>query len=36
LSEGDGAFIEGVNVGDVLSVESVGDVEAEVIVLDSD
>jgi redox-sensitive bicupin YhaK (pirin superfamily) len=36
LSEGDGAFITGVNVGDVLSVESVGDVEAEVIVLDSD
>ncbi|KAL2809447.1 RmlC-like cupin domain-containing protein [Aspergillus granulosus] len=36
LSEGDGAFITGVNVGDVLSVESVGEVEAEVIVLDSD
>lgn len=36
LSEGDGAFITGVNAGDVLSVESVGDAEAEVIVLDSD
>ncbi|KAL2856459.1 RmlC-like cupin domain-containing protein [Aspergillus pseudoustus] len=36
LSEGDGAFITGVNAGDVLSVESVGEAEAEVIVLDSD
>lgn len=35
LSEGDGAFISGVNVGDVLSVESIGEAEAEVIVLDS-
>jgi hypothetical protein len=36
LSEGDGAFVKGVNVGDVLSVESIGEAEAEVIVLDSD
>ncbi|PBP18013.1 pirin domain protein [Diplocarpon rosae] len=36
LSEGDGAFISGVNAGDVLSVESVGEAEAEVVVLDSD
>lgn len=35
LSEGDGAFIEGMNAGDRLVVESVGSVEAEVIVLDS-
>lgn len=36
LGEGDGAFITNVNVGDVLSVESIGEAEAEVIVLDSD
>jgi len=36
LSEGDGAFVSGVNVGDVLSVESIGEAEAEVVVLDSD
>jgi hypothetical protein len=36
LEEGDGAFITLVNAGDLLSVESIGDVEAEVIVLDSD
>lgn len=36
LSEGDGAFVSGVNAGDVLSVESVGEAEAEVVVLDSD
>ena len=36
LSEGDGAFVEGVDAGDVLGVESVGEVEAEVVVLDSD
>lgn len=36
LEEGDGAFITQVNAGDLLKVESVGDVEAEVIVLDSD
>jgi hypothetical protein len=35
LEEGDGAFVEGVNVGDVISVESLGETEAEVIVLDS-
>lgn len=36
LSEGDGAYISGVNAGDILSVESIGEAEAEVIVLDSD
>jgi len=35
LSEGDGAFVTGVNAGDVLSIESIGDEEAEVVVLDS-
>ncbi|KAK4194127.1 RmlC-like cupin domain-containing protein [Triangularia verruculosa] len=35
LKEGDGAFIENVNKGDKLWVESVGEVEAEVIVLDT-
>ncbi|KAK7426751.1 hypothetical protein QQZ08_006787 [Neonectria magnoliae] len=35
LSEGDGAFIEGVNAGDKLAVESIGEAEAEVIVLDT-
>lgn len=35
LEEGDGAFVEGVNVGDVISVESFGEGEAEVVVLDS-
>lgn len=35
LGEGDGAFIDGVNVGDKLTVESVGEVEAEVVVLDT-
>jgi quercetin 2,3-dioxygenase len=35
LGEGDGAFITGVSAGDVLSVESVGEAEAEVVVLDS-
>ena len=35
LEEGDGAFITMVNSGDALRVESVGEVEAEVIVLDS-
>ncbi|KAI1473850.1 RmlC-like cupin [Daldinia eschscholtzii] len=35
LNEGDGAFIDGVNAGDRLTVESVGDVEAEVVVLDT-
>lgn len=36
LNEGDGAFISNVNAGDVLSVESIGEAEAEVIILDSD
>jgi quercetin 2,3-dioxygenase len=36
LGEGDGAFVTGVKAGDVLSVESVGEAEAEVVVLDSD
>lgn len=35
LEEGDGAFIDGINAGDKLVVESLGSVEAEVIVLDS-
>ncbi|KAH6894052.1 RmlC-like cupin domain-containing protein [Thelonectria olida] len=35
LAEGDGAFIEGINIGDKLSVESIGEVEAEVVVLDT-
>ena len=35
LAEGDGAFVEKVNAGDELVVESVGEGEAEVVVLDS-
>lgn len=35
LVEGDGAFVDLVNAGDKLSVESIGEVEAEVIVLDT-
>ena len=35
LEEGDGAFVENVNAGDELFVESVGPAEAEVVVLDS-
>ncbi|XWW94143.1 hypothetical protein V2A60_002085 [Cordyceps javanica] len=35
LVEGDGAFIEGVNAGDKLAIESIGSVAAEVIVLDT-
>ncbi|KAJ5215110.1 hypothetical protein N7468_010789 [Penicillium chermesinum] len=35
LEEGDGAFVTLVNAGDLLQVESVGEAEAEVIVLDS-
>ena len=35
LGEGDGAFIEKVSAGDELLIESVGEGEAEVIVLDS-
>ncbi|PLB48806.1 putative pirin domain protein [Aspergillus steynii IBT 23096] len=36
LEEGDGAFVEGASVGDVLRVRSLGDGEAELVVLDSD
>ncbi|EQL03004.1 hypothetical protein G6O67_001854 [Ophiocordyceps sinensis] len=35
LAEGDGAFVEGVSAGDGLSVESIGEAEAEVVVLDT-
>lgn len=35
LQEGDGAFISQVNAGDIISVESIGEEEAEVVVLDS-
>lgn len=35
LNEGDGAFVDGVHAGDRLVVESVGEVEAEVMVLDT-
>ncbi len=35
LNEGDGAFVDAVNAGDKLAVESVGEVEAEVVVLDT-
>ena len=35
LAEGDGTFVSGVSAGDVLSVESIGEVEAEVVILDS-
>ena len=35
LGEGDGAFVEGVAAGDKLLVESIGEVEAEVVVLDT-
>ncbi len=35
LVEGDGAFIDNVNAGDKLVVESVGEAEAEVVVLDT-
>jgi hypothetical protein len=36
LGEGDGAFVTGVSSGDVLRFESIGEAEAEVVVLDSD
>ncbi|OKL61206.1 hypothetical protein UA08_03403 [Talaromyces atroroseus] len=36
LQEGDGAFVKGVNVGDEINVESIGEAEAEVVILDSD
>lgn len=35
LEEGDGAFVDAVNAGDKLVVESVGSAEAEVVLLDS-
>jgi len=35
LSEGDGAFVSNVNAGDTLSLESIGEEEAEVVVVDS-
>ena len=35
LEEGDAAFISNVNAGDVLTVESIGSTEAEVVILDS-
>lgn len=35
LVEGDGAFVESVNAGDKLSIESIGSAAAEVIVLDT-
>lgn len=35
LEEGDGAYVENVNAGDELFVESIGEAEAEVVVLDS-
>lgn len=35
LEEGDGAYVSKVNAGDVISVESVGEAEAELVVLDS-
>lgn len=35
LSEGDGAFVENVFAGDKLSVESVGEADAEVVLLDT-
>ena len=35
LDEGDGAYVTGVNAGDVLTFESAGSEEAEVVVLDS-
>ena len=35
LSEGDGAYVSSVNAGDVLTFESVGTADAEIVVLDS-
>lgn len=35
LAEGDGAFMSNLNAGDGILVESIGDLEAEVVVLDS-
>ena len=36
LDEGDGAFVSDVSAGDELVIESVGEGEAEVVVLDSE
>lgn len=36
LSEGDGAFVTKVDAGNELSIESIGEAEAEVVILDSD
>lgn len=36
LSEGDAAFVKNVKVGDVLTVESTGEVDAEVVIVDSE
>ncbi|KAH9888711.1 RmlC-like cupin domain-containing protein [Xylariomycetidae sp. FL2044] len=35
FSEGDGAFVDNLNAGDKLSVESIGEADAEVVVLDT-
>ncbi|KAK3336216.1 RmlC-like cupin domain-containing protein [Cercophora scortea] len=35
LEEGDGAFVEVVNAGDKLAIQSVGEAEAEVVILDT-
>jgi len=35
LGEGDAAFVKNVNVGDVLTVESLGETNAEVVIIDS-
>ena len=35
LAEGDGAFVRGVDEGDELGFESIGDEEAEIVVLDA-
>lgn len=35
LGEGDGAFVSNINAGDELLVESIGEVDAEVVILDS-
>ena len=35
LEEGDGAFVDGVRAGDKLAVESIGEAEAEVVILDT-
>lgn len=36
LGEGDASFVSKVNVGDVLTVESIGETDAEVVIIDSD